>query len=402
MSPLDEGNSVAPVELGKRLQRDVRSPDRPVSRSELPFLLGATVSVIVAAQINEPGTFGDLVLLSIAGVVSVARSLVPRVPVEVFAVGILAPTALAIGHQGHLEVAYFLVVNMTLYAAWHLGSTLRAVIIAAVASTVVVVVARVRPDAYSWEPWVAAEIFTLVLGRTLYRQQRLISDLEAAREALAAQAVFEERRRIARELHDLAGHTLAAMLLHVTGARHVLRRDPDDADRALRDAEAVGRASLDQIRVAVAALRTTEHGFDPPLAEAGGLEELVAEYRRAGLRIDADIAESVSGERGPTAIALHRIAREALANVARHNPTNFVNLQAVENQQTGAIELNVTDHGRAIPTMGRTNAGFGLVGMRERARSLGGTVRAEPTCDGWQVCASLPRVVRTTDEISRR
>ncbi len=150
----------------------------------------ATVSVIVAAQINEPGTFGDLVLLSIAGVVSVAHSLVPRVPAEVFAVGILAPTALAIGHYGHLEVAYFLVVNMTLYAAWHLGSTLRAVIIAAVASTVVVVVARVRPDAYSWEPWVAAEIFTLVLGRTLYRQQRLISDLEAAREVLAAQAAW--------------------------------------------------------------------------------------------------------------------------------------------------------------------------------------------------------------------
>ena len=398
---LGKRRSVAPVEFLKRLQRDVRSRDRPVSRSELPFLLGASVAVIVAAQLNEPGTLGDLVLLIVAGLVSVARSLAPRVPAEVFTVGILGPTALAIGHQGHLEVAYFLVVTMTLYAAWHLGSTLRAVIIAAVSSTVIIVIAGVRPDAYSWEPWVAAEIFTLVLGRTLYRQQRLIGDLEAAREALAAQAVFEERRRIARELHDLAGHTLAAMLLHVTGARHVLRRDLDEADRALRDAEAVGRTSLDQIRVTVAALRTTEGSVDPPLAEAGGLEELVTEYRRAGLRIDADIADSVSGQCGATAIALHRIAREALANVARHNPTNRVKLQAAENQHTGRIELSVTDHGRTVPKRG-PSAGFGLVGMRERARALGGIVSAEPTHDGWQVHASLPPAETTIDEVSGR
>ena len=100
----------------------------------------------------------------------------------------------------------------------------------------------------------------------------------------------EERRRIARELHDLAGHTLAAVMLHVTGARHVLRRDLDEAERALVDAETVGRASLDQIRATVAALRTDERGTDPALAGSADLVALVEEYRRAGLVDRADIA----------------------------------------------------------------------------------------------------------------
>ena len=109
-----------------------------------------------------------------------------------------------------------------------------------------------------------ANLFVFALGRTQIRQRRLIDQLERARRALADQAVAEERRRIARELHDLAGHTLAAVLLHVTGARHVLRRgDVAEAERALGDAETVGRASLDQIRATVAALRTEERGTDP-------------------------------------------------------------------------------------------------------------------------------------------
>lgn len=106
-----------------------------------------------------------------------------------------------------------------------------------------------HPEVHTgWEVWTSSAVFTFGLGLGLRRQGTVIAELERAREALAEQAVAEERRRIARELHDLAGHTLAAVLLHVTGARHVLRRDVDEADRALRDAEAVGRASLDQIR----------------------------------------------------------------------------------------------------------------------------------------------------------
>ena len=130
----------------------------------------------------------------------------------------------------------------------------------------------VPDEGIAWTPWVSATVFTFVLGRVLRRQQALIDQLERAREALAVQAVAEERRRIARELHDLAGHTLAAMLLHVTGARHVLRRDLDEAEKALLDAESIGRSSLDQIRSTVAALRTDERGTDAALITSADLE----------------------------------------------------------------------------------------------------------------------------------
>ena len=201
----------------------------------------------------------------------------------------------------------------------------------------------------------------------------------------------EERRRIARELHDLAGHTLAAMLLHVTGARHVLRRDVDEAERALRDAEAVGRASLDQIRATVAALRTHERGTDPALAGAADLAGLVDEYQRAGLRVDATVPGQVAGLDGAVGTALHRIAREALANVARHAPENRVELAVAVD--AGEVHLVVADRGRPGAPPDPDDGHFGLVGMRERARALGGDLEAGPTADGWRVDARLPASV---------
>ena len=192
----------------------------------------------------------------------------------------------------------------------------------------------------------------------------------------------EERRRIARELHDLAGHTLAAVLLHVTGARHVLRRDVDEAERALVDAETVGRASLDQIRATVAALRTDERGTDPALAGSADLDRSSTSIaapgcghrrRRGGADLD-----------GPTGTALHRIARESLANVARHAPATW------RWRSTPLMDRSASscDHGRPGPAT--ASAGhFGIVGMRERAvpsaassrpgrrRTAGGS---RPTC----------------------
>lgn len=378
------------MELIHRLRRDLEQPSTPVGRDEFPFLAVSAFVVIVAAEWNEPGTAVDLALLVIAGVVLVCQTVLPRVPAELLAVFVLGPVSVAVGHAGRLEVGFFLVVTMTLYAAWHLGSTLRAALITGVCCVVIVAIGVLRPDSYLWIPWVAAEIFTLVLGRTLFRQRSLISQLEAAREALAHQAVAEERRRIARELHDLAGHTLAAVLLHVTGARHVLRRDVDEAEQALRDAETIGRSSMDQIRAVVTALRTTEQGTDPPLADGGGLDQLVDEYRRAGLSIHATIASDVSRIAGPVGIALHRITREALANIAQHAPTNRVVLTFATREGPKAVCVHVSDHGRrAAPPDPRDNR-FGLVGMSERARALGGTVRAEPSHDGWCVEAILP------------
>jgi signal transduction histidine kinase len=290
---------------------------------------------------------------------------------------------------------------MVLYVSANLESTLRAVIIAAFAAASPWIVGEfIAPEQnIGTQSWILAHFFTLAIGRFVYRQQALIVELELARRALAEQAVAEERRRIARELHDLAGHTLAAMLLHVTGARHVLRRDLDDAERALADAESVGRASLDQIRATVAALRMDERGTDPALAGSADLDALVDEYRRAGIEITTAIAPEVAVLAGPTGTAVHRITREALANVARHAAGNTVEVGADLIDDT--VRLVVADHGRAASAPDPNSGHFGLIGMSERARANGGHHDAGATADGWRVDARLPVLAAPSSELTR-
>ncbi len=379
--------------LWRRWRADLARPEVPTSRDALGFLVGTAVVIVVAAQVTDPGTALDLIVLAPAVLAFVLRGLVPRLPAEVFAVMVIVPVAMAVGRDGGVEGAFFLIVMMVFNTASHLGSLTRALMITGAAAAVPWLVAeQFAPESgIAWEPWVLANVFIFTLGRAVYGQGRLIEQLEQARRALADQEVAEERRRIARELHDLAGHTLAAMLLHVTGARHVLRRDLAEAERALIDAETVGRASLDQIRATVASLRADERGTDPALAGVADIVALVDEYRRAGLVVELTVDESAAALTGPVGVAVHRVAREGLANVARHAAGNRVELRV--DRDGDGVRLLVADHGRPAPPPDPQALHFGLVGMAERARSLGGRFDAGPTADGWRLEARFPTAV---------
>jgi signal transduction histidine kinase len=364
------------------------------------FVVSAAVVTIIA-QITDGGTALDLLIVSPAIVAYVFQDRLARFPPEILAVLIVVPIFAVVGGREVLEPMLFLSVTMVLYVSANLDSTVRAVTIAVFAAASPWIVGEfIAPEQnIGTQSWILAHFFTLVIGRFVYRQQALIVELEQARRALAEQAVAEERRRIARELHDLAGHTLAAMLLHVTGARHVLRRDLDDAERALADAESVGRASLDQIRATVAALRTDERGTDPALAGSADLDALVDEYRRAGIEIATAISPQVADLAGPTGTAVHRITREALANVARHAAGNTVDVRA--DLVDGDVRLVVADHGRAASAPVPNSGHFGLIGMSERARAIGGTLDAGATADGWRVDARLPVLAAPSSELTR-
>jgi len=376
-----------------RWRADIAKPEVPTKRDEAPFLVASALTITVAALLSGPSSAAALLLLTPAILAFVLRGLVPQMPAELFAAFVVVSATLAVGHDADLQVALFLSPIMVLYVSWHLGSLTRAVLITGCAAAAPILIATVLvPEAdILWTPWASANVFTFVLGRGVRRQQVLIDQLEQARSALAEQAVAEERRRIARELHDLAGHTLAAVLLHVTGARHVLRRDVDEAERALLDAETVGRASLDQIRATVSALRTHERGTDRALPGSADIGVLVDEYRRAGLVVEARLPGEVTSLDGAAGVALHRIAREALANVARHAPGNHVQLTV--DLDAGEVHLVVVDRGRPGVAPGSSEHHFGLVGMRERARAIGGDLEAGPTADGWRVEARLPVAV---------
>ncbi len=302
----------------------------PTGREELPFLLVCAVVIPLVAQASDPGTAFEFGLLVVAAAAFVLRGIWSWPPSELFALFVIVPVGIAVAANGRLEVSLFLIVVMVLYTSWNLGSTLRAALIAGVAvATSLAIAISLDDDTISWPPWVAANLFTFALGRNLHRHQMLIDELEATREALADAAVAEERRRIARELHDLAGHTLAGVVLHVTGARHVLRRDPRRGRTG-----AAGGGGASGARASIRSARwpprcaLTERGTDPPLAgfcrpaDAGrGISA-----RRSRHRVSVGVPDPAAGFDGPVGTALHRIAREALANVARHAPANTVDL----------------------------------------------------------------------------
>ena len=130
------------------------------------------------------------------------------------------------------------------------------------------------------------------------------------------------------------------------------------------------------------------------MSNAGATGRLPAqeEYRRAGLEVSTAVSSPAAGIEGPVGTAVHRISREALANVARHAPGNRVELALDLDPDTDDVRLVVADHGRAAASPQPDDGHFGLMGMRERARALGGDLDAGPTVDGWRVEVRLPLV----------
>jgi signal transduction histidine kinase len=221
------------------------------------------------------------------------------------------------------------------------------------------------------------------------------AELDSTR-PLPLQALFDEQHRLARDVHDIVGHTLATVMLHVTGARHVLRHDPDAAEQALRSAEALGRRSMEELRRTFALLRSRdEPGVVPSLPSAAEIGALVEEARAGGLPVELRTRGDLARIPPAVGVALYRIAQEALANAARHAPAarTVLGLQRLggqvflEAKTSGPVLAATPDHGRPH---------YGLLGMRERATALGGELTAGPSQNGWRVTCRLP--LRTAEK----
>jgi signal transduction histidine kinase len=238
--------------------------------------------------------------------------------------------------------------------------------------------------------WVVAILFIWVVGRAVARQERLVAELEATRRQLAQQALLDERRRVARDVHDFVGHGLAAVMLQVTSARHVLRRDADAADEALRSAEEVGRRSMQELRRTVALLRSEDEASGAPVPTASEIPALVDHARAGGLTVELHTRGDLSRIPPNVGLALYRIAQEALANAARHAPhaRTTLGLELVD----GRVALLAETSGPLIigTASERGRPHYGLIGMQERATALGGEFAAGPTQEGWRVRCELP------------
>jgi signal transduction histidine kinase len=246
----------------------------------------------------------------------------------------------------------------------------------------------VDPDP-GWGAWIAGTTFTLCGGLLIRQQLGLVAQLRAAQAGLAAKARAEERNRISRDLHDVIAHTLTVSLLHVMSARLAVEHDPEDAARALAEAERLGRESLDEVRQVVGMLRDDSDISQrtSPLPGASGLPELAERFRAAG----ADIAFASDGDTSrlpaTTGLAMYRILQEALTNVIKHGGGAPATARLVISADTAI--LTVDSLGAPGP-VAADGAGHGLLSMCERAESLGGTCEAGPSGAGWLVRARFP------------
>jgi signal transduction histidine kinase len=160
-----------------------------------------------------------------------------------------------------------------------------------------------------------------LVGYLLDTQQLQLIEQRRAHEALAEHAAADERRRIAHEVHDVIAHSLSVTLLHVTGARRVLQqsRDVDDAVESLEQAERLGRQAMADIRRAVGLL----DGGPMKITPEPGIDDigvLVADFERAGLDVTVCIDGPTERVSAAVGLALYRITRESLANIAKHAP----------------------------------------------------------------------------------
>jgi len=227
--------------------------------------------------------------------------------------------------------------------------------------------------------------------------------LERERDAQAQIAAAAERARIARELHDVVAHNVSVMVVQADGASYALDTAPERAREALEAIARTGRQALAEMRSLVGVLRSAAGSANGDgdaaveLAPQPGIEQLTSlleQARAAGLPVSFTVQGVPRPLAAGPALAAYRVVQESLTNARKHAgpaATAAVTLQFCEDR----LVIMVTDDGRGARRDGRggraMDSGHGLVGMRERVATFGGTVVSGPRAGGgWRVAATLP------------
>jgi signal transduction histidine kinase len=276
-----------------------------------------------------------------------------------------------------------------------------------VAATIVLVSIDGLTEPAPWGEVVFGGVVMFVawyVGRRLRLRKQRAAQLLREQAAEARRIVTEERTRIARELHDVVAHRVSLMTVQAGAAKAVAAKDPEGALQAMGAVEEAGRQALDELRHLLGVLRPeTDHDGLGPQPGLADLPRLVEQIRGAGV----DVSVTMDGIRDPLPARVdlfaYRIVQEALTNVLKHAGPGAHTEVRLGTDRTGIV-IEVLDDGHANrgseSASGRQledsdqqirRSGHGIVGMRERALLLGGTLDARPRPDGgFRVVAHLP------------
>ncbi|QTZ90820.1 sensor histidine kinase [Streptomyces auratus] len=235
--------------------------------------------------------------------------------------------------------------------------------------------------------WVVA---VMALSELVRVRREQLARAGAERAAAERRRADEERLRIARELHDVLAHSISVINVQAGVGLALLDQDPEQARTALTTIKDASKEALGEVRQVLGTLRTPG---DAPRSPAPGLDrlpELTEQARRAGLAVDISTEGARAALAPGTDLAAFRIVQEALTNIVRHSGSRTA--RVLLHYLPGVLEIRVDDDGPATSGAGEpSGGGNGLVGMRERAAALGGTVEAGPRPDGgFRVRARIP------------
>lgn len=218
------------------------------------------------------------------------------------------------------------------------------------------------------------------------------AEAEAKAREERLRAVAEERSRIARELHDILGHSVSVMVVQAGAASQAIDDDPDFARRAIEAIRSTGTQALDEVRRVVALLRDTDEAGTAPQPGLADLGSLIERAEADGLHVSFAQHGDASALGTSQQLAVYRIVQEGLTNVRKHaGPRAIVTVTV--HHGSGATEVEVADDGARRQRLAQAD-GHGLVGMRERVALYGGSVDAGPGREGgWRVHAVVPVTV---------
>jgi signal transduction histidine kinase len=229
------------------------------------------------------------------------------------------------------------------------------------------------------------------LGALVRSQAQNLEQRRAARQQREARSVAEERNRIARELHDVIGHSVSVMTVQASAVRRRLTPEQEEEREALTTVESVGREALAEMRRMVGVLRadgvTADREPPPGLAQ---VDRLVTKVRASGLPVDVTVTGEPRAIPAGLDLTAYRLIQEGLTNTMRHasHPHGADVLIAYG---PDCLEIAVRDDGAAVPH--GTEPGQGLLGMRERVAVYGGRLVARPRgSGGFELVATVPWV----------
>jgi signal transduction histidine kinase len=355
------------------------------------------VSVLMIASLAR-GSFPRPLVVALPLVILHGLCLVGRRRWPVAVLGVQVITGIAVVAVGAPPVVLGIALLVGIYtvgAYRPLRVSLSALVALEVASASVQWFSQTGPDASTTVGNALVLAAAWFLGYSVHSRRLYVEELERrnqelarARADLEANVVTQERLRIARELHDVIGHSISTIAVQSGVGAHMIDTDPEAAKRSLLTIQSTSRSALEEIRRMLGILR--DNGTGPQLDPTPRVEDiahLVEQANETGLHADLQISGDVSTLPPGMGLAVYRIVQEALTNVLKHSHGGRA--RVVLTRAPTELRVEVVDNGAG--PRGCNDGGHGLIGMRERAELFDGDLETNQLPGGgFRVAARLP------------